>query len=312
MTLRPFKKEAVMKVNPSAKTSKNQSHNGQQEPLLLCSCAASQRQLIQKLKSKRARQVHKPELRKAHKHRARHGRECCEIVKWLPCKGRGVPLACIPRALRGFRRWRRSVHEGDLLLAADVLSSVTKQNVVHGEPRPYHLHSQILDIPEDAVLLTCCTRPRLIVPCAPRAQGLDLRNFRLPFGANVLRRTPVYKRIPVAFALVLLLVSSTSFAQSTQLNIPRDSQRASVTQRVGITDITVKYHRPLVKGRAIWGRVVPYGQVWRAGANENTTIAFTDAVSIEGRPLEKGTYGLHMIPNQDQWTIIFSKVNTAW
>ena len=58
----------------------------------------------------------------------------------------------------------------------------------------------------------------------------------------------MYKRIPVAFGLVLLLAASTSFAQSTQLNIPRDSQRASVTQRVGITDITVKYHRPLVKG----------------------------------------------------------------
>ena len=122
----------------------------------------------------------------------------------------------------------------------------------------------------------------------------------------------MYKRIPAAFGLVLLLVASTSFAQSTQLNIPRDSQRASVTQRVGITDITVKYHRPLVKGRAIWGKVVPYGQVWRAGANENTTITFTDAVSIDGKPLEKGTYGLHMIPNQDQWTVIFSKVNTAW
>src|ERR1700757_2468547 len=111
---------------------------------------------------------------------------------------------------------------------------------------------------------------------------------------------------------MVMLATSASFAQSTQLNLPRDSQRASVTQRIGITDITVNYHRPLVKGRTIWGKVVPYGQVWRAGANENTTISFTDAVSIEGKPLDKGTYGLHMIPNQDQWTVIFSKVNTAW
>jgi tetratricopeptide (TPR) repeat protein len=122
----------------------------------------------------------------------------------------------------------------------------------------------------------------------------------------------VYKRIPVAFGLVLLLAASAGFAQSTQLNIPRDSQRASVTQRVGITDITVNYHRPLVKGRTIWGKVVPYGQVWRAGANENTTITFSDPVTIEGKTLEKGTYGLHMLPNQDEWTVIFSKVNTAW
>ena len=123
----------------------------------------------------------------------------------------------------------------------------------------------------------------------------------------------MYKRqISVVCGLMVLLATRIAFAQSTQLNIPRDSQRASVTQRIGITDITVNYHRPLVKGRTIWGKVVPYGQVWRAGANENTTITFTDPVSIEGKPLDRGTYGLHMIPNQDQWTVIFSKVNSAW
>jgi tetratricopeptide (TPR) repeat protein len=120
------------------------------------------------------------------------------------------------------------------------------------------------------------------------------------------------QRIPVVCGLLLLLVATTSLAQSTQLNIPRDSQRASVSQRVGITDITVNYHRPLVKGRTIWGKVVPYGQVWRAGANENTIITFTDPVTVEGKPLDKGTYGLHMLPAEDQWTVIFSKVNTAW
>jgi len=112
--------------------------------------------------------------------------------------------------------------------------------------------------------------------------------------------------------LIVLLAASLAVAQSTQLNLPRDSQRASVSQRIGITDITVKYHRPLVKGRTIWGKVVPYGQVWRAGANENTTITFTDPVTIEGKSIDKGTYGLHMIPNQDEWIIAFSKVNTAW
>ena len=120
------------------------------------------------------------------------------------------------------------------------------------------------------------------------------------------------RQIAVVLGLVALLAASAAFAQSVQLNLPRDSQRASVSQRIGITDITVNYHRPLVKGRTIWGKVAPYGQVWRAGANENTTITFTDAVSVEGHPLEKGTYGLHMIPNQDQWTVIFSKANTAW
>jgi hypothetical protein len=85
-----------------------------------------------------------------------------------------------------------------------------------------------------------------------------------------------------------------------------------ITQRLGITDITISYHRPLVKGRTIWGKVVPYGEVWRAGANENTTIRFADAVTIEGKPLDKGVYGLHMIPGQNEWTVIFSKDHTSW
>lgn len=101
-------------------------------------------------------------------------------------------------------------------------------------------------------------------------------------------------------------------SQPTELNIPRLSQRGTVTQRVGLTDITIVYSRPAVGGREIWGKVVPYGKVWRSGANENTTITFTDDVSIEGKPLAAGTYGLHTLPDQDQWTIIFSKNSTSW
>jgi hypothetical protein len=101
-------------------------------------------------------------------------------------------------------------------------------------------------------------------------------------------------------------------SQATELNIPRVSQRGTVTQRIGLTDVTITYHRPTVGGREIWGKTVPYGKVWRAGANENTTITFTDDVSIEGKPLAAGTYGLHTIPDKDQWTIIFSKNSTSW
>ena len=127
------------------------------------------------------------------------------------------------------------------------------------------------------------------------------------------KEDPVYKRrLPIVLGLLLLLSVPTCFAQSVQLNIPRDSQRASVTQRIGVTDITVNYHRPLVKGRTIWGKVVPYGQVWRAGANENTIIQFTDPVTVEGKAIEAGEYGLHMIPGEDQWIVIFSKASTAW
>jgi hypothetical protein len=138
-------------------------------------------------------------------------------------------------------------------------------------------------------------------------------NFHRHFPYGLRGGIPVnHRRLLIALGSLVLLVVSTCFAQSTQLNLPRDSQRASVTQRIGITDVTVNYHRPLVKGRAIWGKVVPYGQVWRAGANENTTIQFNDAVTVEGKPLEAGVYGLHMIPAEDQWTVIFSKVSSAW
>src|SRR5207245_10430818 len=95
---------------------------------------------------------------------------------------------------------------------------------------------------------------------------------------------------------------SVAHAQSTSLDLPRPSQHAVVTQRIGITDITVNYHRPLVNGRKIWGSLVPYGQVWRAGANENTTITFTDPVTVEGKQLAKGTYCLNMIPGEKDWT----------
>jgi tetratricopeptide (TPR) repeat protein len=114
------------------------------------------------------------------------------------------------------------------------------------------------------------------------------------------------------FCVLMAAVPGVSLAQSFVLDLPLPSQRAEISQRIGITDITITYHRPLAKDRKIWGGLVPYGKVWRAGANENTTIAFSDPVMIEGQPLGKGAYGLHMIPNADQWTIIFSKSSTSW
>jgi len=116
------------------------------------------------------------------------------------------------------------------------------------------------------------------------------------------------------FLLCLLMaaLSGVSPAQSFVLDLPLQSQGAEISQRIGITDITIKYHRPLVNDRKVWDGLVPYGKVWRAGANENTTITFSDPVQIEGKTLDKGTYGLHMIPNADEWTIIFSKNSTSW
>jgi Protein of unknown function (DUF2911) len=101
-------------------------------------------------------------------------------------------------------------------------------------------------------------------------------------------------------------------SQATELNLPRISQHGVTTQTIGISTVTIEYSRPLAGTREVWGKTVPYGKVWRAGANENSTITFSDDVSIEGKPLAAGTYGLHMIPDKDQWTIIFSKNSTSW
>jgi hypothetical protein len=112
-----------------------------------------------------------------------------------------------------------------------------------------------------------------------------------------------------------------------QLNLPRESARQEISQTVGDTRIAIVYHRPNVKGRPLWGCqtadvipkggvtypcLVPTGQVWRTGANENTTFEVSNDVKINGQPLPAGKYGLHSIPNKDEWIIVFNKVNTEW
>ncbi|HYG14131.1 MAG TPA: DUF2911 domain-containing protein [Bacteroidia bacterium] len=114
----------------------------------------------------------------------------------------------------------------------------------------------------------------------------------------------------IAF-IVLVFFAVCAGAQS-GLTLPEESPYATVSQRVGITDITVTYHSPAVKGRKIWGGIVPYNELWRAGANENTTISFTDDVSIGGQKVGAGIYGLHVLPGEKEWVIIFSKNHTSW
>jgi hypothetical protein len=127
--------------------------------------------------------------------------------------------------------------------------------------------------------------------------------------ASIVRKSPGKT---ILLLVISLAAATLAHAQSALLDLPRESQHARVIQRVGITDITINYHRPLIKGRKVWGGIVPYGQVWRAGANENTIIEFSDPVTIEGKPLAKGIYGLHMLPTENEWTIIFSKNSSAW
>jgi predicted negative regulator of RcsB-dependent stress response len=109
----------------------------------------------------------------------------------------------------------------------------------------------------------------------------------------------------------VLSITATASAQ-TSLKLPATSPAASVTQTIGITEVTVNYHRPAVNGRPIWGQLVPYGETWRAGANENTTVAFSTDVKVGGKPLKAGTYGLHTLPTDKDWTVMLSTTATAW
>ena len=110
-------------------------------------------------------------------------------------------------------------------------------------------------------------------------------------------------------AVLVFFGFSSVFAQ---LNLPRESQRQSVTQTIGDTTVTIVYHRPNVKGRKIWDGLEPYGKVWRTGANEATTFEVSNDVKINGQVLPKGKYSLHTIPNKDEWTIIFNKTAEQW
>jgi hypothetical protein len=126
----------------------------------------------------------------------------------------------------------------------------------------------------------------------------------------------------VVVLAVGLALSSTGFAQEKKVRL---SLHASVSQTLGVeTEITFDYSRPGVKGRKIWGELVPYGLApgneysegkpfpWRAGANENTTIALSGDVMVDGKPLPAGKYSIHMIPSEKDWIVIFNKVTDGW
>src|SRR4029453_2141254 len=122
---------------------------------------------------------------------------------------------------------------------------------------------------------------------------------------------PKTRFVPLALGAALAFTTALH-AQAPPLTLPRASQAASVSQTIGVTEIAIHYSRPLVKGRAIWGDLVPYDKVWRAGANENTTISFSTPVSIAGHALAAGAYGLHTIPTAGDWTLILSNNSSNW
>jgi hypothetical protein len=135
----------------------------------------------------------------------------------------------------------------------------------------------------------------------------------------------------------VLFIACLSVPVMAQILTPQPSQKASVMQRIGVTDVTITYSRPGVKGRKIWGdptpaqaatpgeatlddqtaqskdaALVPWGHVWRTGANDATTFTVTDDVLINGQKLPAGAYSLHTIPNKDEWTIVFNGTANQW
>src|SRR6476661_6422789 len=140
----------------------------------------------------------------------------------------------------------------------------------------------------------------------------------------------------VVFSLAITVLAALSQTASAQLRVPRPSQKASVLQTIGVTDISITYSRPGVKGRTIWGDapadayakgeatlddqykrpegmpIVPNGHVWRTGANEATQFVVTDDVLINGQKLAAGSYSLHSIPGKDEWTIVFNGTANQW
>ena len=112
--------------------------------------------------------------------------------------------------------------------------------------------------------------------------------------------------------VLCLLLSLTAFGLSAQIQTPAASPTAMVSQRVGLTKVTVEYSRPSVKGRKIFGDLVPFDKVWRTGANKITTIKFDNDVMINGKKLPAGSYGWYTIPGKTEWTIVLNSDDKQW
>ena len=119
------------------------------------------------------------------------------------------------------------------------------------------------------------------------------------------------KKLAVLFFTVLCIAGILT-AQQPPSKLLRLSPYASVTQTIGITEVSVTYHRPSVKGRDIWNKLVPFGQVWRAGANNATLFSFSDDVTINGTALKAGKYEFFLVPSDNEWTVIFNSATDQW
>lgn len=115
------------------------------------------------------------------------------------------------------------------------------------------------------------------------------------------------KKILIALAFI-----TAPLITDAQVKTPQASPRATIFQTVGLTDVEIVYCRPAARGRAVFGNLVPFGKVWRTGANENTTISFSEDVVIDGKTLPKGKYALYTIPKIESWEVIFYSTTNNW
>lgn len=119
-------------------------------------------------------------------------------------------------------------------------------------------------------------------------------------------------RTPALLLLLAALLPLPLSAQADELRLPWASPAARVFQTIGTTDVEIAYYRPGVKGREIWGALVPYGEVWRLGANEATRISFTHPVKIDGHDVPAGTYALFAIPGPKTWALVLNSQAQQW
>lgn len=122
-----------------------------------------------------------------------------------------------------------------------------------------------------------------------------------------MKRTHVFTSLAL---IVCLLLSVASWAQNDPSKRP--SPAATVSGDIGGATVTINYSSPSVKDRNVWGELVPYGEVWRAGANEATIVEFSKDVTVEGQPLAAGKYSFYALPGEEEWTVIFNKATGQW
>ncbi|TDD97498.1 DUF2911 domain-containing protein [Flavobacterium cellulosilyticum] len=113
----------------------------------------------------------------------------------------------------------------------------------------------------------------------------------------------------IIFILAMMIAN---YATEAQVKTPQASPKSTLTQVVGLTNVEIVYSRPSAKGRYVFNNLVPFGKIWRTGANENTTISFSDDVVIDGKTLPKGKYALYTNPRADSWEIIFYSATDNW